>query len=246
MNDKATVTPSAPAESAPASNDSTTNWQEKYNHTLDQLRNWMSKATHYEKTWGTLGDFEQVKTSLDSHNKRGKDAPSDNQDSGKKTRETEALQAQLAELSKKYEGAQALNKQLRVVGEAMKHHGSHFVPKSEAEIQNIVMRACDFDEKANMIIIKDEKGDVRYSTERPGNVMNVEELFNEIKRDRPYLAKASVNGGTMNDGQPAWSGPGESFAAGGIPAHLMTNQAALTKYLKNNPAVLTQLLNNGI
>ena len=237
----------APNAAAPTSNgQGQVDWQQRANHATDKLHEWMAKATHYEKTWGTLGDFDQVKTALDGARKRSKDSTDDGQTSGKGSRETEALQAQLGELSKKLESSQQLNKQLRVTTEAMKYHGAHFVPKSEAEIENIVTRSCDFDEKANCIVVKDSKGDVRYSKERPGNLMTVEELFSEIKTERPYLAKADVRGGTMQSGNPAHSAQGLPNNTSGIPDYLFADQKALTQYLKNNPTALTNLLNNGV
>lgn len=248
MNDKAQpATTPAPATGDPASTSAAGgDWQQKYNHAVDQLHNWMAKATHYEKTWGTLGDFEQVKVNLDAANKRGKDAPADHPDAGKKSRETETLQAQLVEVSKKLESSLALNKQLRVTSEAMKKHSEHFVPKSEAEIQNLVSRFCDYDEKSNCIVVRDEKGDPRYSKERPGNLMSVDELFAEIKVDRPYLAKATVNGGTMQPGQAGFGAPAAGSNGHGIPAHLMGNQAALKQFFEANPAILQKYLNNGM
>lgn len=232
--------------SGQASSTSPNDLQMKYDNAVEKLQHWMSKATHYEKTWGTLGEFDQVKSVLESNKQNGKGTQSDNSGSGKGSRETEALQAQLTELSKKLESSQVLNKQLRVVGEAMKAHGNHFVPKSEPEIESIVKKFCDFDERANCIVVRGENGDIRYSKENPGALMTVEEFFGEIKAARPYLAKAEVRGGTMSQGQASYGNNSLPNNASGIPAHLMGDKKALTAFLKNNPQALASLLNNGV
>lgn len=201
-----------------------------------------AKFVDLEKKWKGL-DPEKVKADLSElHRRMAKSG--DDQDLEKIREEIEgSVRDRVKSLESENSALKSTVKKLRVTNEAMKHHSEFFVEKSEAEIESLVERHLDYDEKTNSIIVKDEKGEARYSKTNAGNKMDVKEFFTQISQDRPYLAKAKGKGGNMSDSTGRALPPGSS-PWGKLPAMNGSSQEqikTLTEFFKANPTALQEL-----
>ena len=160
-----------------------------------------------------------------------------------KKRIEDAVASKVTNLETENSNLKGLVKTLRVTNDAMKLHSTHFVEKSEAEIEGLVNRFCDWDEKSGQVVVKDKNGEIRYSKTKGGQFMSVEEYFEEIKTERPYLAKSSNNTGSMSgSANSANSGNSAGISKGSLPPGV-TDKASMKAYFEKNPEVLQDYLN---
>ena len=90
-------------------------------------------------------------------------------------------------------------KQERVIGKAMTKAAGLFNQDALEFIQIKVQKDCDY--KDGQIVVKDEKGEPRYSEKNRRELMSVDEYLEELTNKHPSLAKATSNSGTKDPGE---------------------------------------------
>lgn len=226
------------------SSSSSDDFRTKFEHADQMMKNWMAKATDFEKQLDQFKGLNIDKLKADSAELQRRLEGSDKSDDveAAKKRLEDTYKSQIDGLKDNTTKLQSQIKTLRVTNEAMKLHSKFFVDGSEAIVQDFVNKFCDWDEKSGAIVIKQASGDVRYSPTRTGATMNVEELFTELQTQFPFLAKAKNNNGTMG------SGDNRSTNANGggsvsLPANVGRDVKEVSAHFKNNPDALKAFMN---
>ena len=216
---------------------------EHANTTATRLGNQVNELTAKLKPFEGIDIAKLQADSQKLHQLLEKSAKPEDQEAFKKRLE-DTYSTKISTLEKDLETANKNVRTYRVTNEAMKLHGKYFVEGSEDEIQSLVDANCDWDDKAKVIVIKGSDGQPRYSTSRAGNLMNVEEYFQEIAGKRKYLAKSSARSGTFDGDGHNRGGSGGSSFNGQIPTGLTKEQ--YKEQFAKNPELLQAVLNSSI
>lgn len=156
-------------------------------------------AREIEKLKGAKGERDKM---LDDKAKTG-DA-----DAIKKIKDELRLELADKEESFKKREAQLLGelKQERVVGKGLELAANYFNADAIELIKMKIERQCDYDN--GEIVIKDDKGEVRYSEKNRREKMSMAEYLEELANKHPSLAKPTGQTGFKDNGQkqPAKNG----------------------------------------
>lgn len=145
-----------------------------------------------EKLKGAKGERDKM---LDDKAKTG-DA-----DAIKKIKDELRLELADKEESYKKREAQLLGelKQERVVAKGLQQAANYFNADAIELIQMKIERQCDYDN--GEIIVKDDKGEVRYSEKNRREKMTMAEYLEELANKHPSLAKATGQTGFKDSGE---------------------------------------------
>jgi hypothetical protein len=93
------------------------------------------------------------------------------------------------------------NKELKVVDRVMAEIGGAFNEDSHVFIKQYVRSAIDINPQTGEYVVKDDKGEPRYSKVDRTKLMSVKEYAEEIAQKHPSIAKATKTSGGMDAGQ---------------------------------------------
>jgi hypothetical protein len=87
-------------------------------------------------------------------------------------------------------------KHLRVTRGALETAAKIFIPEALKFVEPLIERSCDWVD--GKIVVKDEKGEVRYSRKDPKTPMSVDELLGEFAEGHPFLVPSTTVRGSDN------------------------------------------------
>jgi hypothetical protein len=128
-------------------------------------------------------------------------------------------------------------KHIRVTKSALDVAAKMFLPEAIKFVEPIINASCDWVE--GKIVVKDEKGEPRYSKKNPKEPMGVEELLGEVAESNPFLVPASTRKGTDNGAQKT----GATAQAKALPSDF--NGWPIERqqeFFRDNPELRTALL----
>lgn len=151
-------------------------------------------------------DLDKLKADSEALSTVMRDKASQNPDDLKKWQEaTEAkirtqYQAKIETTEAELQKVRGINREMLVVDKAMEKIGTRFNDDGHLFVKQYVRGQVDRDENGNFIV-KDEKGEPRYSPSKPAEKLSLEEWADEIAGKHPSIAKASVPRGSAKPGE---------------------------------------------
>lgn len=89
-------------------------------------------------------------------------------------------------------------KELRVVSNVFSAAKDKFNKDVEDDVKERIRKSCDIAEDGQ-VIVKDEKGNIRYSKTNVSKPMGIEEFIEEVAEQKPSWVSKTVVSGTMNN-----------------------------------------------
>lgn len=165
-----------------------------------------------QEVTGKLNKYETDVASLKTENEKLKKAKKERDDRLSKDAEggdKEAMERVKTELRNEFvereerlkkdvEARDSELKQLRVTGAAMTKAATIFNADSLELIEGKVNRFCDWQD--GKIVIKDDKGEIRYSETNPRMLMGLDEFLKELAGKHPSIAIATGKQGAQQEG----------------------------------------------
>lgn len=178
-----------------------TKWQEK-------ARRYEAQVTDYEKRFKDI-DPERFQAALEENRilqrqlaeKDGTPEKIEEVIEREKTELEKRYASKYEELEQKLNNTVKENRYLRVTKEMMTQAANYFNSKELDLLEPLIDRFCDWSQEEERIIIKDEKGHIRYSKANPRELMTKEEFFSELVDRYPALAIPKGRSGTMRSGE---------------------------------------------
>jgi chromosome segregation ATPase len=126
------------------------------------------------------------------------------------------LAAQIDQLQKERDAQSTRLKQINVTSRVMSEYGKGVTDDMRDMAEQIVTSSVDIDPaNPDQFVVKDERGQVRYSKNNPAMKMTPAELFEELKQKRPSMfAAQGINQGSMTSGQRVAYRPGTNAVEG--------------------------------
>lgn len=157
---------------------------------------------------------------------------------------TKAKEETRKELGKKVEDYEtkiqtltAQNHELMVVDRVFSAASSDLNDDMYDIFKDIARRSCALDEEGN-IVIKNDKGEIRYSPKNPNNKMTYAEFIEEIREKKTSMFKSTVKTGGKGDGTKSSNGSGVDRKYSAAELHAMDPNKAKEIMDKMTPAEL--------
>lgn len=171
----------------------------------DLTQNWMGKATDYEKKLGgksleALIEAAKERDILATQVVGSDPKKLDDEINKRITAVREELGGQIKQRDEKLNQQSAKVKELLVVNTVFGEAAEDLYSKASDDFKSYIRAHCDIDEN-EQIIIKDGKGNQRYSPTNGAVPMTVKELITELKeqRDHWFVNKTPAGGKTSGD-----------------------------------------------
>lgn len=186
-----------------------------YDKALERAQRFEAKVTDLEKTFAKYKDIDPTEY------KANKEALArlEQERAASKPEEIERLITKAKEETRKelgrkveeYEGTiqklTAQNHELMVVDRVFSAASSELNDDMHDIFKDMARRACGLDDEGN-IIVKDSKGEIRYSPKNPSLKMTHQELIEELRSTKASMFKSTFKSGAKGDGTKSSSGGG--------------------------------------
>lgn len=216
-----------------------------------QMQNWMSKATHYEKTYGGV-DLEALRAKAEERDILAQQIAAKSGNPQDIATEIEKARKDAAkEIGTKYEQektrAQSLEGQLKryqVIQPAMLEAAKLFTDSELDLVQMLIEKDLDLD--GERIIVKGKEGP-KLSKAKAGEYMDLSEYLSELAEKYPNLAKSTSVPGARNsnpNGNKLTNGAGQTLDLARLAQTPDKGKAVFEELARTNPEALKQLLSN--
>jgi len=183
----------------------------------NQKNTWMGKATDYEKRFKGVDpdEFHANRTALEQLQRDKAIADPKQMDEWKTNTEKQirtALQKELDEAVSKAKNLEGEIRELRVVDRVFKDVAGQFNDDCFDDIKGYIRRFCDLDENGE-IVVKDEKGNVRYAPGSASKKMNSADFGEWLGQSKPSWRKPTHVKGTESGGSTRSTGSNGAMTA---------------------------------
>lgn len=153
-------------------------------------------------------------------------------------------QGKLAETEEKFQKqlseSQNALKHERVTKQAIQKAAQYFNDDALDLIETKIAKFCDWED--GQVVIRNEKGEIRYSENNKREKMGLDEFMKELTTKHPSCAKATSQPGTMTPGtKTSATGNGKSWNMAQVQAMTPSEQA---QFFNANPDAAKQFLRN--